>query len=413
MKITLPNDLIEIMKILENSNEEVYLVGGFVRDMIMHKPSHDYDLTTSAHPDKMIELFQSHGYSLILIGKKHGTIVVQTKNNNIEITTYREETSYTNHRSPNKILFTDSIFKDLKRRDFTINAMAYHPVSGIIDPFQGQKDIHFKVIKAVGDPFLRLQEDALRILRAIRFSCCLSFQIETHTSQAILQHAHLLTYISKERIQEEFYKILISPKQNLLLFLYTYQVLPYLFPSIIYNLTYHELKEIDHLLNKSIHHIFFIRFATILYGLLPYNTFDNIIQFLQKMKYSNKTIQHIKSLLLSSNYKIHTTSDLRKLLFSNNNNFIIVEHIIHFQYIVHTICLEEYRNLLQIFETIKENNDIFYKSDLAINGQDLLNFGFHGKQIRNILNILYELVLKNPSLNNRQYLLSYILKYLK
>lgn len=413
MKITLPTYLIKIMKILENANEEVYLVGGFVRDLVMHKPCHDYDLTTSAYPDTMIQLFQNHGYSLILTGKQHGTIIVQIDNKTIEITTYRKESNYKNHRSPSTVEFTNSIYEDLKRRDFTINAMAYHPIHGIIDPFQGQTDIKHQIIKAVGDPFLRLQEDALRILRAIRFACCLSFHIETQTTQAIIQHAHLLTHISKERIQQEFYKMLTSPKQDLIQLLNYYHVLPYIFTPFSDTLTHQVTQQIDTILNRGIHQSFLIRLATILYGLLPYHTMDNIIFYLQEMRYPKKTIQHVKTLLIYHTYDIRSTSALRKLLFMNLNEFTIVENIIHFQYVIQTINSHEYHKSQTLLNTIKQNNDIFYKSDLAINGHDLLAFGYHGKQIHDILHILYELVLENPSLNTRQSLLSYISNQLK
>lgn len=412
MKITLPTYLIKIMKILENANEEVYLVGGFVRDMVMHKPCHDYDLTTSAHPDKMIQLFQSLGYSLILTGKQHGTIIIQINNKLIEITTYRIELNYKNYRSPDTIIFADNIYEDLKRRDFTINAMAYHPLHGIIDPFQGQTDIKHQIIKAVGDPFLRLQEDALRILRAIRFECCFSFRIEIQTTQAIIQYAHLLTHISKERIQQEFYKMLTSPQQDFIQLLNYYHVLPYIFTPFSNTLTHQVIQQIDHILNRSIHQSFLIRFTTILYGLLPYHSMDTMILYLQEMKYSKKSIQHIKTILTYHTYDIHSISALRKLLFMNLNEFSVVEDIIHFQYVIQTISLHKYQNSLSLFNTIKQNNDIFYKSDLAINGHDLLAFGYHGKQIHDVLQFLYELVIENPSLNTRQSLLSYISNHL-
>lgn len=408
MKIKISPHIITLMQLLESANEEVYLVGGFVRDTLLKKPCHDYDLATSALPETMVTLFQSHGYTLILTGMRHGTIIVSTLEGMVEITTYRQEFNYISHRSPQTVQFTNSIYEDLKRRDFTINAMAYHPTRGIIDPFNGQQDLQRHILRAVGNPYVRLQEDALRILRAIRLQCCLDLEIEAQTKQAIIKHISLLSYLSKERIQQELHHIMMSHKAPIMHILSSYQTIPYLFPPFQKMLVdKNSIHAIDTLRTKSLTSSFPIRFATILYPIFITYGICEITQYLQKMKYSKKFIKHIETLLQYASYPIYpTTASLRKLLFLQHNTFSIVSDIIHFQYILHGD--QQTKLLLKILHTIEKTNDIFTPSQLAVNGHDILQLGYQGKQIQIILHALYELVLSDISLNTKDTLLTYI-----
>lgn len=212
--IPLPSEVGKIIKILEDRGYEAYIVGGCVRDEVMNLLLHtelspkDWDITTSASPTQTIESLKLAGIKTIPTGIKHGTITAIIENQNYEITTYRIEGKYLNHRSPAEVRFTTELQDDLSRRDFTINAMAYHPKVGLVDIYGGVQDLMRKSISAVGDPFLRFEEDALRILRALRFASRLDFVISEATSEAIFEHMELLKFISIERIMNEMGQIL-------------------------------------------------------------------------------------------------------------------------------------------------------------------------------------------------------------
>ncbi len=205
-------------KILYKLNEkgyEAYVVGGCVRDMILGRTPGDWDITTSAKPEETKACF-SHTYDT---GIKHGTITVLMGNDSYEITTYRIEGEYTDCRHPDEVIFTRDIHEDLLRRDFTMNAIAYHPKEGFIDPFGGVEDINKQLIKGVGVPEKRFQEDALRMLRAVRFAAQLGFEIEDKTWQALKENSALIEKISAERIREELQKLIMSGRPEKISFL--------------------------------------------------------------------------------------------------------------------------------------------------------------------------------------------------
>ena len=188
-----------ILRRLAENGFESYLAGGCVRDFISGTTPHDYDVTTNALPENIKYVFSD--YKIICSGEKHGTITVVSDNNLVEITTYRIDGAYNDHRHPDKVCFTPYIKEDLKRRDFTINSMAFSPKAGLIDPFGGVCDIKSKIIRTTGNPDERFKEDALRILRALRFSSRLGFIIEQQTSEAIFRNKQLISKISIESRQ--------------------------------------------------------------------------------------------------------------------------------------------------------------------------------------------------------------------
>ena len=204
MKIPAP--LTEAIGVLERGGKEGWLVGGCVRDSLMGKTPHDWDVTTSASPDEMISLFS--GYRLIETGLKHGTVTVVISGEQIEITTFRIDGEYRDNRRPCSVLFTSDISEDLSRRDFTVNAMAYSPLRGLCDLFGGRDDLEKKLIRCVGDPDKRFGEDGLRILRALRFASVLDFEIHCDTAESVHRNRELLLNISAERIFSEFSKLL-------------------------------------------------------------------------------------------------------------------------------------------------------------------------------------------------------------
>ena len=185
-KINIPNYCKKIISTLKQNGFEGYLVGGCVRDSIMDITPNDYDITTSATPDEMLRIFSS--FRVIETGLKHGTITVVIEGNNVEITTYRIDGEYDDNRHPKEVSFTRNLSEDLKRRDFTVNALAFNEEQGLVDLFGGKDDLDNKLIRCVGNPDKRFNEDGLRVLRALRFASVLGFEIEENTAKSILKN---------------------------------------------------------------------------------------------------------------------------------------------------------------------------------------------------------------------------------
>lgn len=204
--MVLPEAVTELIARLRAAGHDAYIVGGSVRDALRGIPPHDYDMTTDATPEEMKAVFRD--YRLIETGIRHGTVTVLAGGESYEITTYRVDGAYPDHRHPGDVTFTRSLREDLARRDFTVNAIAYAPEAGYVDPFGGIADLGAGILRAVGDPVERFTEDALRILRALRFASVLGYQIEETTAAGARACKHLLTYVSRERVREELLKLL-------------------------------------------------------------------------------------------------------------------------------------------------------------------------------------------------------------
>ncbi len=202
----LPAGVLTIMKRLGDAGHQVFVVGGSTRDALRGITPHDHDMTTSATPEEMKALFCD--FRVIETGIKHGTLTILADGAPFEVTTYRVDGDYHDHRHPNEVVFTRSLEEDLARRDFTVNAIAYHPSVGLVDPFGGQADIAAKTLRAVGAPARRFEEDALRILRALRFAAVLDYTIEPQTAEAALEKRDLLLHVSAERVREELCRLL-------------------------------------------------------------------------------------------------------------------------------------------------------------------------------------------------------------
>ncbi len=207
-QFNIPDEVCEILKKLEKNGFEAYIVGGAIRDLLMGKSPNDWDFTTNATPPQILKTFGKDAF----YDNKFGTVGIpsQTGLDPHEITTFRTESDYSDARRPAKVSWGKNLEEDLKRRDFTINAMAIDQNKKIIDPYQGQKDLGSKVIRAVGNPSERFSEDALRLMRAIRIASQLNFKIEPKTFEAIKTHANLITRIARERVKDELFKILSS-----------------------------------------------------------------------------------------------------------------------------------------------------------------------------------------------------------
>lgn len=213
-KINLPDDVQEIMSVIREYGATSYVVGGCVRDSIIGREPHDWDICTPALACELLVEFEEKGYKVIPTGLQHGTITVHLNGNNYEITTFRRDGEYSDGRHPDTVEFTSDLIYDLERRDFTINAMAYNSEEGLIDPYCGYEDIQDRRIRCVGNPDDRFQEDGLRILRALRFSVQLGFKIELFTKRAMIENRSLLNKISFERINSEFVKMIESSNSH-------------------------------------------------------------------------------------------------------------------------------------------------------------------------------------------------------
>lgn len=206
--MSIPKYVSDVLNRLEENGFSAYVVGGCVRDYLLGRPINDFDVATSALPEEMLEIFKD--YKTVDNGIKHGTVAVVSENKLVEVTTFRSDGTYTDSRRPDSVSFERNIEEDLARRDFTINAMAYRKSEGIIDLYGGQEDLKNRLIRCVGNPHKRFSEDALRIMRGMRFASTLGFRIEEETLSAMLETKNLLQKIAKERITSEFRGVLLG-----------------------------------------------------------------------------------------------------------------------------------------------------------------------------------------------------------
>ena len=294
-----------IMKVYEqliDHGYEAYFVGGCVRDMLMGIPPHDYDITTSALPTQTMACF-SDEFKVIPTGIKHGTITVHYQHHAVEITTFRAKEVYDNHRSPSALTFSTSLSEDLKRRDFTMNAMAYNFDCGLIDEHQGIEDLHAGLVRCVNDPFLRFKEDALRILRCVRFAHRFQFEIEAQTKKALIERRYDLQYISIERITSELFAMLTDGKRDLFMLLDKLSLLDVLIKDLA-DLSDDEKLQLNDQLNTIANHLP-LKLAVLLFPIR-----QSALSLLNRWKVCNALKKYVLSLLdamntpLTSSYAI-------------------------------------------------------------------------------------------------------------
>lgn len=384
-KMCLPEEITTCIKLLNQNHYECFVVGGAVRDALLHRNIHDYDLSTNATPDEVHQVF--HDYPVFDTGIQHGTVTVVINHIHIEITTYRKESNYSDHRHPDKITFTKSIQDDCARRDLTINAFAYHPDFGVQDFFHGLEDLHNKEINCVGNPDERFNEDALRILRALRFATELNFNISSSTARAIHQHKDDLKYIAIERITEEFNKILVSYNPGNTL--YAFRDVLEVFIKDINILT----KE-DFLLLDTARNDLTLRYA-VLFLKLNTNT-------LATLKLPNHTISDIKLLINHASLASNSIFDVRYLLYQLKDKYPI--------YLSFRKTVDSSFNLTNVQEMIKQiqlNHDCISLKQLAITGLDLQQIGLTGLKIKQALETCLLKVMKDELHNEKEELLSF------
>lgn len=404
MKINLPPKVRYIINKIYQNNYEAYIVGGCVRDAILGFEPNDYDITTSASPNTIQEIFKD--FKCIETGIEHGTVSVLMEDEIFEITTYRIEGEYKDHRRPDKVDFTDRLEEDLKRRDFTINAMAYNEKKGLIDLFGGKEDLNNKIIKTVGNPYDRFNEDGLRMIRAIRFSSKLNFTIEKETLKAIYDKSFIINNISLERITDEFTKIILSDKPENIKYLFETKLLKYLNISNEDNIDkltqfYNEIIILNKI-NKNLEK----RLALLDYIVEKNNI--NCKSFCNELIYSKKIIKnHNIILTLLKNIEIDHLNkvEIKKILSEVDRN--LLEEYLDISGIIYD-KEKKVDEIIDILSEIEENNECYIIKNLKVNGRDIMSLGYKNKEVGEVLNYLLEIVIEDYTLNKKDVLIKKI-----
>lgn len=393
MKQLLTKATILLIKYFNEAGYELYPVGGCVRNYILGIPINDIDMCTNATPTQMQAIAKQYDLKIIPTGIKHGTMSFILHEETIEITTFRSEATYVNHRYPSDVSFSNTLEEDVKRRDFTINALAYDNGT-ILDYHHGLQDLNNKIVRCISNPDTRFNEDALRILRALRFSMQLQFKIEENTYQSIIDNASLLQYISKERIKEEFNKMLLSTHQSVFTTLYDSHVLPYILDK---NIDRNTCILLDKLLNKQTLDLV-SQLALIQFQLSLHNEY-------KKLTYSNKQIHEIYTIYKLLNIPLVTHRDVRCILYELQGNEIAFE-----KYVYTKSCIVDIDTIqiLSYAHTSIDNNECFTLSQLCVQAKDLMEIGIQGKQIGQTLNYLLEYVVVHQDKNNKAFLLTLV-----
>lgn len=392
LKITIPADAALILDTLNKNGHEAYIVGGCVRDSILGRIPQDWDITTSALPEETKALFD-HTFDT---GIQHGTITVVLHKENYEVTTYRVDGKYADCRHPDAVSFTKNLTEDLLRRDFTMNAIAYHPAEGFRDPFHGQEDIAAKTIRGVGDPALRFQEDALRMLRCVRFAAQLGFAIEPETWAALCANTALIQKISVERIREELEKLWLSPFQEKMPLLWESGLLAQIDPTLSARLIAHSQRILDEL--SACPKNALLRWCVVLQDYTP----AEAKAFLKGLKFDNHTLRRVCLLLEYLPKDVPTEAyPLRKLVSIIGEE--ATEQLLLLQSILRPAS--PHGESKALFAKILADGNCLTLKTLEVSGKDLMEIGApRGKELGSLLGTLLEMVLQEPGKNTKEIL---------
>ena len=387
MKLFFPDYALSCLHTIENNGFEAWFVGGAVRDAILDREFYDVDITTNALPEDIIRIFPR----TVPTGIKHGTVTVILNGNPIEVTTYRSDSDYTDSRHPNSVKFEKNIEFDLSRRDFTINALAFHPDRGLLDLFGGLNDIKNKKIAAVGNPTKRFTEDSLRILRAFRFSSVLDFEIENETLCAAYNCAERIAFLSGERILSELKKL--AEGKN---------------PAVLEQLVNNgALKEFGILsATQNLNNVCRIKrkYKTAVFLSLCELNLDLLKNNLKPDNALFNTVALLKEIYLKEVPENKT--DLKLLLSAiGKENAELYFEVIKFLFADNITTL-----LNSLFEEIEKNREPYTIKELMIRGNDLIGLGIRGEEIGRTLEILKREVIFDPSMNEKQKLLKLVNK---
>lgn len=423
MKMNIPEPARKIIDRLNEHGYEAYVVGGCVRDMILKREPGDWDITTSARPEQVKALFTR----TLDTGIQHGTVTIMVGKEGYEVTTFRVDGDYTDGRHPDTVTFTPSLEEDLKRRDFTINAMAYNHNTGLVDIFGGREDIEGKVIRCVGNPTERFTEDALRILRAIRFSAQLGFEIKDATRQAITEIAPNLVHVSKERIQVELTKLLLSDRPEAMKLVYETGISPYV------SETFHKMGEMIGDMPVTVPAKKSLRWALFLRKGTP----EQAVRILRDLKLDNDTIYQVKVLTgwiersicgeIALPDEMCTRENAAELEFMPGAEskpqirkvMSQMEPELFDDLLTLKMCLSEDASddresqwlcqVRDLTEEIRSNRDCISLKTLAVSGHDIMGAGVKpGREVGNTLARLLDMVLEEPQRNTKEYLLAHL-----
>lgn len=384
------NNVKEVINKIKENGYKAYIVGGAVRDWLLNRQINDFDICTNALPDEIILMFSN--YTLITSGVKHGTVAIMVHGEKIEVTTFRKESSYNDNRHPDKVEFIDDLYEDLKRRDFTINSMAYD--NELIDYFSGEEDLKNKVIKTSINPKVSFNDDALRILRALRFAVVLEFAINNETKEGIIKDYHLLENISKERIIDEFFKMIVC-KSFYKIFDEYYEVFNFLF-----ELNYNDLEKTNVISAlKAIKNNDLVEKVTIVFNYLNY---DKLRLVLKKYRLSNENIKNISNVFIIKNSEISNSICIRKLL--SQYSYENIDRAFNIKILFENDFNKNEKTY--ILNDVKDKCNSLKK--LKVSGNDLLSIGIEEKRIGEVLNELLMNVIYDRISNDKNILLDYV-----
>lgn len=436
MELEIADGAEQILKKLNNAGYMAYIAGGAVRDLLMEKTPHDYDIATSAMPDEVRGLFDR----TIDTGIKHGTVTVIENKTGFEVTTFRRDGRYEDNRRPLHVEFIERPEEDSKRRDFTINAMMYNPAIGLLDYFGGKEDIDNRIIRCVGEPEQRFSEDALRMLRAVRFRAQLDFEIHPDTERAIRKCAVLIRKVSAERIRDELNKILLSDHPEHLKDLCRLGLMKFILPEFEacfgepQKNKYHIYDVGDHIIHTICYtpKDLVLRWAALLHDIgkpLSSSTDQNgVIHFyghhresrriamdvLHRLHMNNESIHDISVLVENHDYRVDPNYTAVKRMMAKTG-MELFEKLLILQKADNKAKNPKYypdkkRKIdtgLELYREVIASRQPYRISDLAVNGRDLMHIGCRqGREIGDLLKQLLDEVIIKPELNNRKYLLN-------
>lgn len=438
MKIQLPEKVNTIIQTLQEHGYEAYAVGGCVRDSLLGREPGDWDITTSASPEETKKLFAR----TVDTGIEHGTVTVLLGKEGFEVTTYRIDGKYEDSRHPTEVIFTRNLREDLLRRDFTINAMAYNDTEGIVDIFGGMDDLKRKIIRCVGNARERFGEDALRIMRGVRFAAQLGFSLEKETKEAMTELAPTLEKISAERIQTELVKLLVSDSPELIREAYHLGITAVILPEFDemmrtgqetkyhrYDVGEHTVQAVCNVppdkvlrLTMLLHDVAKPEMKTVdADGTAHFKGHDirgeqKAKEILRRLKFDNDTIHKVTKLVRWHDYRMPAEKkNVRKAMSKISEElfpmYLLVKRA---DILAHSMYrreeeLENLSGLQKCYEEIVADHECVSLKQLAVTGTDLIGIGMKpGKQIGEVLNELLRIVLEYPEFNNKEHLLRFV-----
>ncbi len=438
MKITLPKKVLLIIENLQFHGYEAYAVGGCVRDSILARRPEDWDITTSAKPQEIKRLFRR----TVDTGIEHGTVTVLIGKDSFEVTTYRVDGVYEDGRHPKEVRFTSRLEEDLQRRDFTINAMAYNDEVRLVDVFGGMQDLNHHLIRCVGDPEERFSEDALRILRAVRFSAQLNFPIEPNTAEAVRKLAPTLEKISAERIQAELVKLLVSPHPERIRDAYELGITKVILPEwdamagVEQNTPHHKYDVAEHTIRalKYVKRDKILRLTMLFHdmGKPAMRTTDEngrdhfkghalvseeiARRVMRRLKFDNDTVKKVTRLVCYHDYRVEPTErNVRRAM-----NRIGVDLFPYYLAVrmadakaqspyMRREKIENIVAMRELYQEVLRKEECVTLRQLAVSGRDLMDMGMKpGRELGSMLAELLEYVIDDPERNRKEILCGYV-----